>query len=80
MTVAEAVADLLRFHSGRAVFVVGADGALAHRETVATVERRKGESEEAFIDRLLVACKPGDDLELLNNGGQATVARLTRRP
>lgn len=80
MTVADAVADLLRFQSGRAVFVVGLEGTLAHQETVVTVERQRTESEEAFLDRLARACRPGDSLELLNNGGKAAVARLIRRP
>jgi hypothetical protein len=80
VTINQAVSDLLRFHSGRALFVVCDNGALAHHETVVTLELQPGETHESFLRRVAGECRAGDTIELLNNHGKATVARLTRRP
>lgn len=76
MTVEAACADLLRFYSGRAVFTA-VGGVLQHRETVVTMKRAAGESVDAFIARVTREC-PDGEIELLNNAGQADVARFTR--
>lgn len=81
MTATAAVRDLMSFHSGRAVFRFDDAGDLAHVENVVTVKMNPGESIEAFIARLRreYDWRPGDELELLNNGGKLDVARITRK-
>ena len=71
--------SLARFERGAATFVVGQDGALAHVATVVTVRMETGESIEAFHARFrrMYHLQPGDEIELLNNGGRCDTVRLT---
>lgn len=74
--------DLSRFERGSASFTIGADGEIIYGGTVATVKMRPGERVDLFVARLKADhdLRPGDVLELLNNGGRFDTARIEKKP
>lgn len=74
----QALLDLLSHERGHALFEVDDDGELRHVETVYTIRLGKHESLDHFHERLREIARPGDRIELLNNGGACDTARITR--
>ena len=76
------IATLARFERGTARFVVDGDGEFVPEETVVTIKLERGEDLDGFHQRLRrdYGLRPGDKIEILNNGGRCDTARLTLRP
>lgn len=63
---------------GKILFQAGSNGKLTHLQSITTVQPHKGETQEAFIERVKTLLQPGDDVELACEAGAVKVVRITR--